>query len=228
MKTDEADMVLETAKQLADVVARTFGIDCEVAVHDLRRPQRSLIHLANGHVTGRSLGSPIRDLFFRVLPGLGEGQDALENYLTVLEDGRRLKSTSVLLRDRHGEAVGAFCINLDVSNLEAGAAALIRLARIQQPSLEEIDESDIDAAQESRDTEVAEVLESLIANVVRDFAKPPEGLSRTERLQAVRFLHDKGAFLIKGSVAMVAERLAVSEPTIYRYLDAIKGHPDED
>ena len=36
--------------------------------------------------------------------------------------------------------------------------------------------------------------------------------------QFVKYLQDKGTFKVKGAIALVAEKLAVSEPTIYRYL----------
>ncbi len=38
---------------VADMIAETFGKNCEVVLHDLGFPRKSVIHVANGHVTGR-------------------------------------------------------------------------------------------------------------------------------------------------------------------------------
>src|SRR5216684_724352 len=112
---DPDDLLIEAICKVADTVGKTFGPVCEVAVHDLRRPTRSLVHLAHGQITGRQLGSPIRDLIYRVLPEMDHKEGGLFNYVTVLGDGRRLKSSTCLIRNARGEPLIAFCINLDVT-----------------------------------------------------------------------------------------------------------------
>ena len=54
MKSYEIDF----CKQLAKGVARHFGSNCEVVVHDLcaADPERSVVAIENGHVSGRRLG----------------------------------------------------------------------------------------------------------------------------------------------------------------------------
>ena len=37
-------------------------------------------------------------------------------------------------------------------------------------------------------------------------------------IKVVKYLQEKGTFKVKGAIVLVAEKLAVSEPTIYRYL----------
>ena len=39
-----------------------------------------------------------------------------------------------------------------------------------------------------------------------------------EKIKVVKYLQEKGTFKVKGAIVLVAEKLAVSEPTIYRYL----------
>ena len=45
-------------KQLADGLARQFGPDCEVVIHDLKtsEPEHSIVYIVNGHVTNRDIG----------------------------------------------------------------------------------------------------------------------------------------------------------------------------
>ncbi|WP_295753632.1 PAS domain-containing protein, partial [uncultured Oscillibacter sp.] len=48
---------LELLRQVAAGIAAQFGSDCEVAIHDLSRdPDRSIVFIANGHVSGRKVG----------------------------------------------------------------------------------------------------------------------------------------------------------------------------
>ena len=59
----EVDTVLEAhqlsvLKQVAAALAAQFGSNCEVVVHDLESqdPAHSIVHIENGHVTGRKVG----------------------------------------------------------------------------------------------------------------------------------------------------------------------------
>lgn len=52
---------------VADMVARTFGEDCEVLLHDLTTPQHSIVHAANNRVTGRRIGESFRNLVQKAL-----------------------------------------------------------------------------------------------------------------------------------------------------------------
>lgn len=38
---------------VVDCLADLFGPDCEVVLHDVSRPEDSIIKIRNGHVTGR-------------------------------------------------------------------------------------------------------------------------------------------------------------------------------
>ena len=40
---------------IADLVAKTFGEDVEVVLHDLSDPQHSVVYVANNKVTGRQV-----------------------------------------------------------------------------------------------------------------------------------------------------------------------------
>lgn len=52
----------------------------------------------------------------------------------------------------------------------------------------------------------------------------PTRLSREEKVRIVHKLNEEGLLNVKGAVAEIAERLSVSVPTVYRYLN--KGSAD--
>ena len=49
---------LEMLKQIAGALAAQFGPNCEVVVHDLsaQNTEHPIVHIENGHVTGRRIG----------------------------------------------------------------------------------------------------------------------------------------------------------------------------
>jgi HTH domain len=64
-----------------------------------------------------------------------------------------------------------------------------------------------------------ETIDHLIDLSEAGMGKRIADMSRTEKQQVVKFLDERGAFLIRRAVADVAERLGVTRFTIYNYLD---------
>jgi predicted transcriptional regulator YheO len=215
------DTLVESASRIADAIGQTLGPSCEIAVHDLRDPTHSLVHLVNGHVTGRQIGAPIRDLIYRVLPSLDSRQGGLFNYLTVLDDGRRLKSSTCLLRNAEGAPLVAFCVNLDVTHLEAAANILGELSSVREGA-DQLAAANRPEPPQSDNDEVTAILHQLVVNIVRPAGREPGNLSKRDRVAIVQFLDRKGAFRIKGAVPMVARELGASEQTIYRHIDEVR------
>ncbi len=72
---------------------------------------------------------------------------------------------------------------------------------------------------------VSDIIDTLIENTVGNV--DIKQMKRSENIELVRFMHDKGIFLAKGSVDKVAKRLQVSPVTVYSYLDEIKKEEKE-
>ena len=104
---------IEFCKQLAKGVARQFGSNCEVVVHDLcaEDPEHSVVVIENGHVTGRRLGDGPSHVVWEALKADPKNlQDRLA-YLTRTEDGKILKSSTIFIRDDQDKVTGIFAIN---------------------------------------------------------------------------------------------------------------------
>jgi predicted transcriptional regulator YheO len=65
-------------------------------------------------------------------------------------------------------------------------------------------------------------LDRLIEQVERELGGKLPTLSREDKQEAVRLLDDRGAFLLRRSVELVADALGVSRITVYNYLNAIR------
>jgi len=58
--------------------------------------------------------------------------------------------------------------------------------------------------------------------VISDEGVPPSRMHKEEILSVVRKLHNSGIFILKGAVSETADRLMISEASVYRYLNQIK------
>jgi predicted transcriptional regulator YheO len=208
--------MLKALQPVVKALAAALGPDCEIVLHDLRHPKTSIVMIEN-NVTRRKIGDGIRDLIISVLRSERFGKDALVNYATHMKDGRTIRSTTVLIRDAEATVIGALCLNYDLSRIQAAKKVLDDLStmfELSEPAGEEI---------EVPRKDVIAILESLMANAIQDVGMLPGAMQREDRVRLVDFLDDKGAFLIKGSVELVANSLGVSRYTVYNYLDEARG-----
>lgn len=204
--------------RLAHALATQFGPNCEVVVHDLetKDPNKSIIAIENGHVTGRVAGDgPSHVVLEAIKAGtLHKLEDRLA-YLTKTSDGRVLRSSSVFIRNAEGKTVGILGINYDITVLVAASNTLNELTGSNtqdsnQPAPEPIVHN------------VADLLDDLIQQSVDLIGKPAALMSKDERVRAIRFLNDTGAFLITKSGPKVCKYFGISKYTLYSYLDEAK------
>lgn len=77
-----------------------------------------------------------------------------------------------------------------------------------------------------RTTDLHGALGRLVAAVEREIGAELADMKRADKQAAVRRLDERGAFLLRGAVDDVANRMGVSRVTLYTYLNAIR--PEED
>lgn len=208
---------IEQYYPMADMLGKTFGTGCEVVIHDLSMPQSSVVYTVNGQVTNRRVGQSFDHLVKQVILDENFSNDYLANYYFYTEDGRIIKSSTVLLRDPGGKVAGAMCINLDTTVLRSVANLLSGLL----PGIEGVKEQmSIPESPVEEPSGIVEIADGLIDRIIGD--KNPSKMKREDKISVIRFMEQKGLFLIKGSVEKVAARLGISKVTVYSYLDEIK------
>ena len=194
--------------QLAKGISRQFGPNCEVVVHDLdsNDPNSSIVAIENGHVTGRKVGDGPSHV---VLEALRSGRENLTDhlsYLTRTKDGKILKSSTIYVRDDDGEAIGIFAINYDITLMLAMEDALKGFTATQVPEREP----------EHISRNVADLLDELIEQSVKLVGKPVPLMNKEDKVKAIQFLNDTGAFLIPKSGDKVCKFFGISKYTLYR------------
>ncbi|AIG63372.1 transcriptional regulator [Corynebacterium atypicum] len=247
VKDAEVD-ILEQYIPLVEFLGEAMGSSCEVVLHDLAVPDESIVAIANGHISGRKLGGPVTNfaLWF-MKQGLQDGATSMSGYRAVNSEGRVCRSSSYFIRDAAGELRGMLCINVDVTELmcarnaigsmldtmsvstkpapsSGGTVNVTELAQAYEQSAAEVAppqakvESDGGVVMEDLRSNLETMLASMLDAAVATQDIPTERMQATERISVVKALDEAGFFLLKGGIAAAAERLGVSEPTVYRYL----------
>ncbi|MGZ4160634.1 MAG: helix-turn-helix transcriptional regulator [Neobacillus sp.] len=213
---EESKKVLESFIPLAKSTAKMFGRNCEVVIHDLTNPQSSVMFTVNNHVTGRKIGQSFDHLVKTVLRSKDFKEDYLAGYTFVTEDKRTIRSSTSLIRDSKQNVIGAFCINFDVEALNQMQQFMNTFLSTQVEVHESVDKAD--AAIEN----VEEIVDQLIQQIIQNSVHPV--MKRHEKIELIRFMDEKGIFLMRGSVEKVASLLGISKVTVYSYLDEIKNN----
>ena len=211
------DSSLEMLVSTAHGIARQFGKDCEVCIHDLsvKDLEHTIIFIINGHVSGRKIGDGASKVVLETLEAIEKGDIIVDHlgYRTTTQDGRILKSSTVFLKDSTGKYRWVLGINYDVTALMNVDAALQSITTV-----------------ESRDSNgdgqiplnVNDLLDNLINQSVKRIGKPPALMNKEEKIQAIQFLRDAGAFLITKSGDKVSNFYGISIFTLYSYIDQSK------
>ena len=84
--TDDDRVLLHAHAGLIDGLAELFGKHCEVVLHSLENLHESVIRIANGFNTGRTLGAHITDLALRTIMN--------QKMAKVMDEFQRLRSVT--------------------------------------------------------------------------------------------------------------------------------------
>lgn len=211
------DYALILLQQLADGFAAQFGPDCEIVIHDLTKKdlERSIIYIKNGHVSNRQVGNGPSKV---VLETLHSDPKLLKDhlaYLTRTADGRILKSSTMYIRNEAGEVSYILAVNYDITNLLAVDRAI--------KSITDTEPTKEDTQPEQIVHNVNDLLDSLIEQSVASIGKPVALMTKDEKVSAIQFLNDAGAFLITKSGDKVSKYFNISKFTLYSYIDVNKN-----
>ncbi|WP_352417777.1 PAS domain-containing protein [Proteiniborus sp.] len=202
---------LEKFIPIVNLIAKTFGKNCEVVLHDLSTPQCSVVYTVNNHVTGRQVGQSFDHLIKNVLLSKNFRDDYLVNYMFETNDHRKIKSSTALIRDSNCKVVGALCVNYNLESLKE----LKNIMEEFMAAEEEKIEKEVEPIQN-----VLGIVDEIIDKIVDN--ENVNGLKRSEKIEIIRFMDSKGIFLIKGAIEKVADKLNISKVTVYSYLDEIR------
>ena len=204
---------LDFLKRLIKGIAEEFGPNCEVAIHDLKAGyEHSIIAIENGHVTGRKVGDVASRIAMETIHSNLQHKDYY-SYSTRTNDGRILKSTTICIPDKNGEAKGLLCINYDITQLIVSNKIMTDFVSIEETK----NNNQVDVA---IPTDVNQLLEDLIEESYELIGKPVSVMTKEDKMKAIKFLESKGALLIKRSGDKISKFYDISKYSLYSYLNS--------
>lgn len=212
--------VLAAYLPLVDYLGEVLTSDYEIALHDCSNEGAfSIIAIRNGHISGRSVGSPLTGKALAFINDKEyEKNDYVLNYTGTTSNNTKTISSTMFIKDAEGQLLGMLCINHSVTQDVNQINSLLKVLNLSQRfSLQEKTDDAKNEQAEVFANDVSDVIASII-NANLPLGTSTDRLTQEERVDLIRLLKDKSVFSIKGAVQEVAKQLQCSEPTIYRYL----------
>ena len=212
---------LEPYAKLVNFLSAALGDNCETALHDLTSKDQEIVAISNNPISGREVGAKLSNLSLHYLEEKQYlNHDYVMNYKTVGNDGKLMRAATYFIKEEGREMpVGMLCINVNISDLEYLTSTIKKILGIKE---EKDIEFKMDNPVEILSSPLDEMIDMYIKECLEKMGFPSyflaERLNVDEKIKVVKYLQEKGTFKVKGAIVLVAEKLAVSEPTVYRYL----------
>lgn len=204
-------------------LAKALGPDYEVNLHDLSHPEHSLVAVENGHVTGRKIGSPMTDFGLYMMKAEEyKNKDGVFDYLACNSLGKKMKCSCIFIRDESGKTIGFLCVNYDISRAENARDFIDSLLQTDDNISQYGVSHKTEIVSEGFVNDFGEVIRMTLDDVRKKTGKPFEYLAREEKESVIKELNDRGYFLLKGAVDLLAQEMSVTKYTIYSYLRKIQ------
>ena len=230
--------LLQHYVKLTEFLGQALGPDYEVALHDLTDKNRSIIAIANNHVSGREIGAPLTNVALSILRDKSyETSDYRLHYYGVSINGKDLRSNTMFIK-QNGRLIGMLCINFDDSRYRALSNQLMGLCHpdifvedVVMPSVPDPGASSAPPAARHTPEKFRNSTEAVAIDAINreleHLGVTAERLTSEERLKIIGALETNGIFLLKGAVKDVAAGLHCSQASVYRYLSQVKNDAAE-
>ena len=203
--------------QIVYGLAAILGDDCEVILHDVSRLERSIVACANGHITGRLLGSPMSAYGLELLNTKKfANEHSTYTYMARTNSGTLIRCGVLALRDVHGEIIGLICIHFDASKAQVARELLESFFTVGGDAVRE------EPVNEFFGLELEDVFNNTMQEIRHSADKPLKKLSKAHKKEIIRTLIERGFFMMKGAVEHVAREVGNSKFTIYAYMREIE------
>lgn len=215
-------------------LGNVLGPDYEITLYDLEAEAQSLIAIANGRVSGQTIGSPLPEVARGLLSQKQYEQgDCVLNFTSHLQaNGKAIRSSAMFIKDRKGRPVGMLGINFDDSRFLTQLSGLLDLihprdflSQCTLPGFEGAAPAPAAGAAPWRETihnDVSEMIQEIFSEVAHTCSAPPDRLTQEERVMFIAQLKERGIFRLRGSVQYVAKEFGCSQASVYRYLNRAK------
>ena len=190
---------------MVEGITKLFYPHVEGAIHDLK--QGKVVALYN-NISRRKIGDPSAVTELEV--DIKDFPDVFEPYYKINWDGKRLKCTSVTIRDDSGYPIGLVCINFDTSVFEGFNLQLQKLLALSG-------KRGVNPVERFSDNWQLQVSDYIDAYAHRNNVAV-SAMFTEQKADLVCEMYDHALFNYRDAATFVAKQLHVSRTTIYNYL----------
>jgi predicted transcriptional regulator YheO len=208
------DHIFDHYTRVGEIIAEKFSPYLEVIIHDLRDPEHSIIAIFNSHITGRKIGDGTSDIGYKKLAN--ELPDKIVNYENISPSGSKMKSSSLTIRDEHNKIIGSMAFNFDLAPFENIQEFFNTITKTNISQLGDFPKQEQFFIWNIRDELEQELNKYIIANRLQGKA-----LTKKDKLNVVSLMNKRGHIKKRGSVSILSELLAITRPTLYKYIKDI-------
>ena len=203
--------IFEHYIRVGEIIAEKFSPYLEVIIHDLQDPEHSIIAIFNNHITGRKIGDGTSDIGYKKIAN--ELPDKIVNYENRSPSGAKLKSSSLTIRNGQGKIIGSMAFNFDLTPFENVQDFFNTITQTSKSKLDDFPKQEQFFVWSVRDDLEQALNKYIIANGLQGKA-----LTRKDKLKVVVLMKKEGHIKKRGAMSILSELLAITRPTLYKYL----------
>ncbi len=209
---------------LAEFLGKTLGPEYEIVLHDINGDEHSIAAIFNGSISGRSMDGPQADQTFKYIKDQTISKnDYIINQKGVENNNKVVRSSSLFIKDENNKLSGMLCINFNGSKYINLAKQILKMTGMENASIENEYLNNSISIIENISSSISEATDNAVKSSLENSFMPVDRLNQEEKIEIVRDLESKGVFMLKGAVSEVAEKLSVSEATLYRYIRIVSN-----
>lgn len=206
------EQMLRQYTVLVEYLGATLGPDYEVVLHEILPETSRVAAIANGSISGRSVGAPITNAALRmIMQKQYETSDYNLNYTGQLANGKTIRSSTMFIKDG-GKLVGLLCINFDDSRFHEISDAILKLIHpddfvhhhyfpVDAPAKQPMQPQHAPSVPaEHFQSDMNGLMEELFETVTKSVDVPLDRLTQAERTRIIAQLHEQGMFELRGTV----------------------------
>jgi len=205
--------ILEHYIKSGEIIAEMFAPYLEVIIHDLQTPEHSIIAIFNNHITGRKIGDGTSDIGYKKLKD--KLPDKIVNYNNQSPSGADLKSSSLTIRNRDDKIIGSMGLNFDLSSF-------VNVKEFFEIFTKTFTLDNLPKQEEFFRWTVKDEIQQALNKYIASHDLQGKVLNRKDKLNVVAYMKKDGHIKKKGAISILSEMLAITRPTLYKYIKEVK------
>lgn len=194
-----------------------MGENCEIVVHDFSNGyEHTVVKIYNGLV-GRKVGDTPTNVFFEALQKEGPKLEDLGAAYYDMPDGRTFKCFTTFVRDEEGNAIGAICVNEDITDMVRAINTLGKRVGLKESQEKKVIYTHT----------LEELMEYYLVQVEQIIGKKADEMDKTEKLEALDYLDQKGVLHMAKASVRLCEFFCFSKFTLYNYLEEVRSRREQ-